>query len=83
MGETGAAARAAGVEVEAAVLLTHGADALLELPGEELRVRVPAAEVAEALGVPVAGVPGRRILVTVRETQEEGRVLSGFRRPKG
>lgn len=79
MGELDAAARAAGYEVEARVMLTHGADALLELAGEDLPVRVPAAEVAEGLGVDVTGLPGLRVLVTVRESAESGRVLSGFR----
>lgn len=79
MGELDAAARAAGYEVEARVMLTHGADALLEVPGEGEPVRWPAAEVAEGLGVALAELPGVRLLVTVRETQEAGRVLSGFR----
>lgn len=80
MGELDAAARAAGYEVEARVVLTHGLlDALLELPGEELRVRVRAAEVAEGLGASVGELPGMRVLVTVRESAELGRVLSGFR----
>jgi hypothetical protein len=79
MGEKSAAARAAGTEVTARVMMTHGADALLELPGEELPARWPAAEVAAGLGVEVGELPGKRVRVTVRETAEEGRVLSGFR----
>lgn len=79
MGEMDAAARAAGYEVEARVLLTHGADALLELPGEGEAARWPAAEVAAGLGVGVDELPGKRLLATVRESAESGRVLSGFR----
>jgi hypothetical protein len=83
MGELDAAARAAGSEVEARVMLTHGTDALLEVPGEGEPVRWPAAEVAEGLGVTLAELPGARLLVTVRETLEAGRVLSGFRPSDG
>jgi hypothetical protein len=79
MDELNAAARAAGTEVEARVLLTHGADALLELPGEDVPVRWPAAEVAEGAAVRVEDLPGMRVLVTVRESMERGRALSGFR----
>jgi plasmid maintenance system antidote protein VapI len=79
MGEMNAAARAAGYEVEARCSIGHGADALLELPGEQEAVRVSLAEVAEALGVAPRDVPGMRMMVTVRESVESGRVLSGFR----
>ena len=82
MGEFDAAARAAGTEVEARVMLTHGADALLELPGEDLPVRWSAAEVAAGAGVRAEDLPGMRVRVTVRESREAGRVLSGFRRAK-
>ena len=77
--EVGAAARAAGITVMATVRMTHGDDALLELPGEEEPVRWPAAVVAEESGVPVRALPGAVLLLTVRETPDEGRVLSGFR----
>lgn len=80
MGELDAAARAAGYEVEARCSITFGEDAVLELPGEAEPVRWPAAEVAAGLGVPVREVPGKRLVVTVRESAESGRVLSGFRR---
>lgn len=80
MGELDAAARAAGYEVEACCPLTFGDQALIELPGEEEPARYPAEEVARALGIAVKDVPGARFLVTVRESAEEGRVLSGFRR---
>lgn len=83
MGELDAAARAAGYEVEARVLLTHGADALLELPGEGEAVRWAAVEVAEGLGIDMEEIPGKRVLVTVRESPEAGRVLSGFRPATG
>lgn len=79
MSEMDAAARAAGFEVEARVVLVHKPDALLELPGEDLKVRVPASEVAEGLGVDVGALPGMQVLVTVRESAESGRALSGFR----
>ena len=79
MVEPDAAARAAGTEVEARILLTHGADALLELPGEDEPVRWPAAEVAGDLGVDALDLPGMRVRVTVRESAGEGRVLSGWR----
>lgn len=79
MEELDAAARAAGYEVAARVMLTHGADALLELPGESEPVRWPAAEVAEGLGVALAELPGMRLRVTVRESLEAGRALSEFR----
>lgn len=79
MSELDAAARAAGYEVEARVVLTHGADALLELPGEDVPVRVPASEVAEGAGRAVGELPGMRIRLTVRESPVSGRVLSGFR----
>lgn len=58
MAELDAAARAAGYEVTATVLMTHGADALLEMPGEGQPVRWPAAEVATGLHVPVHALPG-------------------------
>jgi hypothetical protein len=74
-----AAARAAGIEVTARVRYTHRGRALIELPGEDELVECPAAEVAESAGVPEGSLPGRVLLVTVRETPEEGRVLSGFR----
>lgn len=77
--ELSAAARAAGVEVTARVRLTHGDDALLELPGEGELVRWPMAEIASQAGVPARSLPGASLLVTVRESREEGRVLSGFR----
>jgi hypothetical protein len=79
MEETGAAARAAGGEVEAEVRMTHRGEALVALPGEAELVRVPAGEVAAGLGVGVGELPGRRVRVTLRETLEEGRVLSGWR----
>jgi antitoxin HigA-1 len=79
MGEMDAARRAAGYEVEARVMLTHGADALLELPGEREPVRWPAAEVAAGAGVTVEQLPGMRVRVTVRESPDAGRVLSEWR----
>lgn len=79
MGKDAAAARAGGTETEATVLMTHGADALLEMAGEDVHVRWPAAEIAAELGAATGDLPGLRLLVTVRETPEEGRVLSGFR----
>jgi plasmid maintenance system antidote protein VapI len=80
MGELDAAARAAGYEVEALVRMTHRADALLQLPGEDEVVRVLAAEVAAGAGVPVEELADLRVVVTVRESRDVGRVLSGFRR---
>jgi hypothetical protein len=79
MSEMDAGARAKGYEVEARCSIGHGRDALIELPGEALAVRVPLAEVAEGLGIAPRDVPGSRMLVTVRESAESGRVLSGFR----
>lgn len=75
-----AAARAAGVEVGALVRLTRGGVARVELDGEEVPVHWPAAELAAELEVLEQDLPGMRVLVTVRETLDEGRVLSGFRR---
>jgi hypothetical protein len=83
MSELDASARAAGTEVEARVMMTHGPDALLELPGEDLPVRWPAAEVAAGARVPIGDLPGLRVVVTVRESREGGRVLSGFRAAEG
>jgi hypothetical protein len=71
--------RPAGAEVSAVVRLVHGAAALLELPGEDELARHPAAEIAGALGVSVADLPGMRVMVTVRESAGEGRALSGFK----
>ena len=82
MGEAGAAARAAGVEVEASCAIVRGRMAWVRLPGEALAVEWPAGEIAGALGVAVEEVAGLRFLVTVRESRESGRVLSGFR-PSG
>ena len=79
MGDLDAAARAAGYEVVAEVRMTHRDKALIRLPGEAEDVRVAAAEVAAGLGVGVGDLPGRRVRVTVRESLEAGRVLSGFR----
>lgn len=76
-----AAARAAGAEVKARVRLVHRDEALVELPGEDELVRVPAAEVSEGTGTAAADLPGMEVLVTVRENREEGRILSGFRLP--
>jgi hypothetical protein len=72
-------ARPAGAEVAAVVRMVHGAAALLELSGEDELVRHPAAGIADALGVAVQDLPGMRVLVTVRESAESGRALSGFR----
>ncbi len=80
MEELGAAARAAGVEVTAEVRFMHQDQAIVQLPGEQVLVRVPAAELAGSLGVGVRDLPGRAARVTVRETPEDGRVLSGWRR---
>ena len=79
MEEMDAAARAAGAEVAGRCSLLFGDQALIELPGEEEPVRHPAAEIAAATGLDAGELPGRRLMVTVRETPEEGRVLSGFR----
>jgi hypothetical protein len=79
MEEADAAARGAGYEVVAEVRYTHRDQALVELPGEQEPVRCPAAEVAAGLGVAAAALPGMRVAVTVRETPEDGRVLSGWR----
>lgn len=78
MEEANAAARAAGTEVGARCSIVFGDDAVIELPGEDEAVRWPAADVAAELGVAVADLPGMRFRVTVRESAEEGRVLSGF-----
>jgi hypothetical protein len=74
-----AAARAAGVEVTARCALTHGADAVLLVPGEEEPVRWPAAVIAAETGLETRDLPGRRFCFTVRETATEGRSLAGFR----
>jgi hypothetical protein len=79
MEEMDAAARAVGAEVAGRCSLLFGDQALIELPGEEEPVRHPAAEIAAATGLDAGELPGRRLMVTVRETPEEGRVLSGFR----
>jgi hypothetical protein len=71
--------RSAAAEVAAVVRLVHGAEALLELPGEDELARHPAAEIAGELGVPVEDLPGMRVMVTVRESAESGRTLSRFR----
>lgn len=74
-----AAQRAAGREVTAYCRMTVRDEARLELAGEDEPVLWPAAEVAGQSGVAVRDLPGTWLLVTVRETPEEGRALSGFR----
>lgn len=74
-----ATARAAGYEVVVAVRLTHGDDALVELPGQEEPVRWPTGLITAATGLRPEELPGKRLAVTVRETPEDGRTLSGFR----
>lgn len=75
----GAEERAAGTEVRARCSVLFGPNAMLELPGEAEPARWPAREIAEAVGLAAPELPGRHLLVTVRETPGEGRVLSGFR----
>lgn len=74
-----AAARAAGSVVTARCRMTHGGMALLELPGEGEPARWPAADVAAQAGIAVRDLPGAWLELTVRESPEEGRILSGFR----
>jgi hypothetical protein len=74
-----AAARAAGVEVTARCALTHGADAVLLVPGEEEPVRWPTTGIAAETGLETWELPGRRFRFTLRETATEGRSLAGFR----
>ncbi|HEX6519657.1 MAG TPA: hypothetical protein VF070_06515 [Streptosporangiaceae bacterium] len=74
-----AAERAAGVEVTGRCSVLFGDRALIELPGEEEPVRWPVAEIAAATGLDAEELPGRELVMTVRETLEGGRVLSAFR----
>jgi hypothetical protein len=66
-------------EVQARCSTVVGSDVLVELPDEDEPARVPVEAVAAELGIRVRDVPGKRVLVTVTETPETGRVLSGFR----
>jgi hypothetical protein len=79
MNELGAEARAAGVEVKARCSVLFGDRALIELPGEAEPARWPVDQIAEATGLDAEELPGRALVMTVRETLEDGRVLSGFR----
>jgi hypothetical protein len=79
MSEMDAAARAAGYEVTARCSITFGELALIEMPGEDEPVRWPRKDIMADTGLTLEQVPGARLTFTVRESAEEGRVLSGFR----
>jgi hypothetical protein len=76
-----AAMRASGYQVLAECRRVEGDRAFVSLMGddEEDESTVPAAELAEALGATLEELPGVEFLAFLRETLEEGRVLSRFR----
>jgi hypothetical protein len=80
-----AAMRRAGYDVLAECTGLAGASAIVCLASEDedLGQRIPAGDLAAALGVPVALLPGMEFLAVVRETLEDGRTWSGFRRVPG
>ena len=73
--------RAAGYQVLAECRRVEGGSAIVSVTGEdeEDESGVPVAELAAALGTAVQKLPGTEFLAFLRETREEGRVLSGFR----
>jgi hypothetical protein len=75
------ATREAGYGVLAECVETDGpvAVVLLARHDEEVTYAVPAREVAEALGMDAGDLAGVQFLAVMRETLEEGPVLSGFR----
>jgi plasmid maintenance system antidote protein VapI len=74
-----AAARAAGYEVTARCSMVFGELAVIEIPGEAEPVRWPASDVMAGTGLSLDEVSGARLTFTVRETAQDGRVLSDFR----
>jgi plasmid maintenance system antidote protein VapI len=74
-----AAARAAGYEVTARCSMVFGELAVIEMPGEGEPVRWPASDVMAGTGLSLDEVSGARLTFTVRETAQDGRVLSDFR----
>jgi hypothetical protein len=80
-----AAMRMAGYDVLAECTSIAGGAAVVSVASEdeELGQRISGGDLAVALGVPVALLPGMRFLAVLRETPEAGRVLSRFRRVPG
>ena len=78
-----AAMRTAGYDVLAECTSLAGTRAIVSVLSEDddLGHSVPAADLAVALGVAEpALLPGMEFVAVLRETQADGRVLSGFRR---
>jgi hypothetical protein len=81
-----AAMRRAGYDVLAECTGLAGASAIVCVASEDedLGQKIPAGDLAAALDVPaVAMLPGTEFLAVLRETPEDGRVWSGFRRVPG
>jgi voltage-gated potassium channel Kch len=76
-----AAMRAAGYDVLAECTGLDGVRAVVRVTSEdeELTRSVPAGDLAAALGLPAAALPGTEFLAVVRETLEDGWALSRFR----
>lgn len=76
-----AAMRAAGYDVLAEVLKVDGPVAIIQVlsEDEEIEHPVPAIELAAALSTLVGALPGTEFIAILRETLEDGQVLSGFR----
>lgn len=69
----------AEVRVLCLLLVGDQAEFIVDGGDPEDVVRHPAAEVAAQTGVPVAGLPGKVLLVTVDGEDEGERRLTGFR----
>ena len=80
-----AAMRRAGYDVLAECTGLAGVSAIVRVASEDEDVsqKIPAGDLAAALGVPVAMLPGMVFLAVLRETPQDGRVWSGFRRVPG
>jgi hypothetical protein len=79
LGEVGAAARAAGIEVVVHCMYLFGELAVLSVKGQDEALRVPADTVATQIGVAVSDLPGAILVAVLRETPETGQQLSAFR----